>query len=119
MIKSRFEGITQANMTEWSKVLRSGRSVFARVGSNPTVCIFLFSIPYQPAMSLSCVTVLLRTLFYKVSTFNSLYILLSHFLCVSYMNGYSGQKTEHIKGTAGILLKDHMKEANENRRQLP
>ena len=32
-------------MTEWSKVLRSGRSVFARVGSNPTVCIFtpLFS----------------------------------------------------------------------------
>ena len=34
---------TEANMTEWSKVLRSGRSVFARVGSNPTVCIFLFS----------------------------------------------------------------------------
>lgn len=31
-------------MTEWSKVLRSGRSVFARVGSNPTVCIFPFSI---------------------------------------------------------------------------
>ena len=31
---------TEANMTEWSKVLRSGRSVFARVGSNPTVCIF-------------------------------------------------------------------------------
>ena len=29
-------------MTEWSKVLRSGRSVFARVGSNPTVCIFPF-----------------------------------------------------------------------------
>ena len=31
---------SDANMTEWSKVLRSGRSVFARVGSNPTVCIF-------------------------------------------------------------------------------
>ena len=27
-------------MTEWSKVLRSGRSVFARVGSSPTACIF-------------------------------------------------------------------------------
>ena len=35
---------SEANMTEWSKVLRSGRSVFARVGSNPTVCIFPFSI---------------------------------------------------------------------------
>ena len=34
---------SEANMTEWSKVLRSGRSVFARVGSNPTVCIFPFS----------------------------------------------------------------------------
>ena len=30
-------------MTEWSKVLRSGRSVFARVGSSPTACIFPFS----------------------------------------------------------------------------
>ena len=29
-------------MTEWSKVLRSGRSVFARVGSSPTACIFAF-----------------------------------------------------------------------------
>ena len=34
-------------MTEWSKVLRSGRSVFARVGSNPTVCIFLFSFWWE------------------------------------------------------------------------
>ena len=33
---------TEANVTEWSKVLRSGRSVFARVGSSPTVCIFPF-----------------------------------------------------------------------------
>ena len=38
---------TEANMTEWSKVLRSGRSVFARVGSNPTVCIFLFSFWWE------------------------------------------------------------------------
>ena len=30
-----------ASVTEWSKVLRSGRSVFARVGSSPTACIFL------------------------------------------------------------------------------
>ena len=32
---------TGASVTEWSKVLRSGRSVFARVGSSPTACIFL------------------------------------------------------------------------------
>lgn len=31
-----------ASVTEWSKVLRSGRSVFARVGSSPTACIFSF-----------------------------------------------------------------------------
>ena len=31
---------TGASVTEWSKVLRSGRSVFARVGSSPTACIF-------------------------------------------------------------------------------
>ena len=33
-----------ASVTEWSKVLRSGRSVFARVGSSPTACIFLYSL---------------------------------------------------------------------------
>ena len=32
---------TGASVTEWSKVLRSGRSVFARVGSSPTACIFV------------------------------------------------------------------------------
>ena len=32
----------EASVTEWSKVLRSGRSVFARVGSSPTACIFHF-----------------------------------------------------------------------------
>ena len=39
-------GKTGASVTEWSKVLRSGRSVFARVGSSPTACIFalLFQI---------------------------------------------------------------------------
>ena len=36
-------GKTGASVTEWSKVLRSGRSVFARVGSSPTACIFAFS----------------------------------------------------------------------------
>ena len=40
--KGREDRETEANVTEWSKVLRSGRSVFARVGSSPTVCIFLF-----------------------------------------------------------------------------
>ena len=40
LIQPRIQFSSQANMTEWSKVLRSGRSVFARVGSNPTVCIF-------------------------------------------------------------------------------
>ena len=34
----------EASVTEWSKVLRSGRSVFARVGSSPTACIFAFFI---------------------------------------------------------------------------
>ena len=34
--------INEASVTEWSKVLRSGRSVFARVGSSPTACIFPF-----------------------------------------------------------------------------
>ena len=34
------ERINEASVTEWSKVLRSGRSVFARVGSSPTACIF-------------------------------------------------------------------------------
>ena len=38
---------TEANVTEWSKVLRSGRSVFARVGSSPTVCIFVFSFHHS------------------------------------------------------------------------
>ena len=33
---------SEASVTEWSKVLRSGRSVFARVGSSPTACIFAF-----------------------------------------------------------------------------
>ena len=33
-----------ASVTEWSKVLRSGRSVFARVGSSPTACIYLFFV---------------------------------------------------------------------------
>lgn len=44
---------TGANVTEWSKVLRSGRSVFARVGSSPTVCIFPFSsslFPFNPIL---------------------------------------------------------------------
>ena len=40
--KGREELELEANVTEWSKVLRSGRSVFARVGSSPTVCIFPF-----------------------------------------------------------------------------
>ena len=44
---------TEANMTEWSKVLRSGRSVFARVGSNPTVCIFTFF--FSPLLLFSCI----------------------------------------------------------------
>ena len=35
-------GKSEASVTEWSKVLRSGRSVFARVGSSPTACIFTF-----------------------------------------------------------------------------
>ena len=34
----------RASVTEWSKVLRSGRSVFARVGSSPTACIFIYSL---------------------------------------------------------------------------
>ena len=38
---------TEANVTEWSKVLRSGRSVFARVGSSPTVCIFVSSFHHS------------------------------------------------------------------------
>ena len=37
-------GFSEASVTEWSKVLRSGRSVFARVGSSPTACIFAFFI---------------------------------------------------------------------------
>ena len=36
--------LSEASVTEWSKVLRSGRSVFARVGSSPTACIFTFFI---------------------------------------------------------------------------
>ena len=36
---------SEASVTEWSKVLRSGRSVFARVGSSPTACIFIFLFP--------------------------------------------------------------------------
>ena len=47
--KGREELESEANVTEWSKVLRSGRSVFARVGSSPTVCIFPFSSSLFPS----------------------------------------------------------------------
>ena len=51
--KGREELEPEANVTEWSKVLRSGRSVFARVGSSPTVCIFLFFLKWVSTSSTS------------------------------------------------------------------
>ena len=41
-IENKPENFTWAWMTEWSKVLRSGRSVETRAGSNPASSIFLF-----------------------------------------------------------------------------
>lgn len=34
--------LNKAFMAEWSKALRSGRSFFGSVGSNPTECIYFF-----------------------------------------------------------------------------